>query len=558
MSRIETHMPAVHQFEPSAHVDSFARDHLPPQEQWPVMLWDTLPELKAYPKRMNCAAELLDKQAAIHGDRPVIYYNDEVWTYAKLLEAANRIAHVLVQDYGIKPGNRVLLRSPNNPMYVACWFAVMKVGAIAVATMPLYRWRELTFMTEKAEIEVAICDWRLRGEMETTLRESKHLKRICYFYSEGVADSLEARMATKPTQFETLDTAWDDVCLIAFTSGTTGPAKGCMHFHRDVMAICDTFNRYVLRPTKEDVFTGSPPLAFTFGLGALVTFPMHVGASTVLVEQYTPQKMLETIQAKKVSVLFTAPTAYRAMIDLAKDFDLSSLKKGVSAGETLPLATWQGWYDATGVKLIDGLGGTEILHIFITSEGDGIRPGATGKPIPGYEAAIFDKDGNRVPPGTVGRLAIRGPVGCRYLDNPERQTAYVQQGWNFTGDAYMCDEDGYYWYQARADDMIVSAGYNISGPEVESVLLMHPMVQDCAVVAAPDGERGQVVKAYIVLRDKTKAAPETVKLLQDFVKAEIAPYKYPRQIEFIETLPRTESGKVQRFVLRKQAAEAKA
>jgi 2-aminobenzoate-CoA ligase len=553
MSRIETR-PAFHRFEPSAHTDTFARDHLPPQDQWPVMLWDTLPELKAYPKRMNCARELLDRQAAIHGNRPVIHYNDEVWTYAKLLETANRIAHVLVQDYGVKPGNRVLLRSPNNPMYVACWFAVMKVGAIAVATMPLYRWRELTYMTEKAEIELAICDWRLRDEMETTLKESKHLKRICYYYGEGVADSLESRMAAKPAEFETLDTAWDDVCLIAFTSGTTGPAKGCMHFHRDVMAICDTFNRYVLRPTKDDIFTGSPPLAFTFGLGALVTFPMHVGASTVLVEQYNPQKMLETIQAKKVSILFTAPTAYRAMTDMAKNYDLSSLKKGVSAGETLPLATWQGWFDATGVKLIDGLGGTEILHIFITSEGDGIRPGATGKPIPGYEAAIFDKDGKPVPPGTVGRLAIRGPVGCRYLDNPERQKAYVQNGWNFTGDAYLCDEDGYYWYQARADDMIVSAGYNISGPEVESVLLLHPLVQDCAVVAAPDGERGQVVKAYIVLRDKTQATPQTAKLLQDFVKAEIAPYKYPRQIEFLDALPRTESGKVQRFVLRQRAA----
>lgn len=545
-------MPAPkHVFEPSAHIDTFARDHLPPLDQWPNMLWDTLPELKAYPKRMNCATELLDKQAAIHGDRPVIHYNDEVWTYRHLLETANRIARVLVEDLGVKPGNRVLLRSPNNPMYVACWFAVMKVGAIAVATMPLYRWRELTFMTEKAEIALALCDWRLHDEMETTLKESKNLRRVCYFYKDG-PESLESLMASKSAEFDTVDTAWDDVCLIAFTSGTTGPAKGCMHFHRDVMAICDTFNRYVLKPTKDDIFTGSPPLAFTFGLGALVTFPMHVGASTVLVEQYNPQKMLETIQAKKVTILFTAPTAYRAMTDMAKNYDISSLKKGVSAGETLPKATYLGWEAVSGVKLIDGLGGTEILHIFITSAGDDIRPGATGKPIPGYEAAIFDKDGKPVPPGTVGRLAIRGPVGCRYLDNPERQQAYVRNGWNFTGDAYLCDEEGYYWYQARADDMIVSAGYNISGPEVESVLLLHPLVQDCAVVAAPCPERGQIVKAFVVLRDKTKAGADTAKALQDFVKAEIAPYKYPRAVEFIDALPRTESGKVQRFVLRKQ------
>lgn len=545
----------MHRFEPSAHVDTFPRDHLPPQEQWPVMLWDTLPELRAYPKRMNCARELLDKQAETYGDRPVFHYNDEVWTYRQLLETANRIAHVLVDDLGVKPGNRVLLRAPNNPMYVACWFAVMKVGAVAVATMPLYRWRELTFMTEKAEIGLALCDWRLRDEMETTLKESKHLQRAVYFHAEG-PESLESRMAGKPAHFETLDTAWDDVCLIAFTSGTTGPAKGCMHFHRDVMAICDTFSRYVLKPTKDDIFTGSPPLAFTFGLGALVTFPMHAGASTVLVEQYNPQKMLQTIQEKKVTILFTAPTAYRAMTDMVKDYDISSLKKGVSAGETLPKPVWQGWHDATDIKLIDGLGGTEILHIFITSEGDGIRPGATGKPIPGFEAAIFDAEGKPVPPGTVGRLAIRGPVGCRYLDNPDRQTTYVQNGWNFTGDAYLCDADGYYWYQARADDMIVSAGYNISGPEVEAILLLHPLVQECAVVAAPDGQRGSVVKAYVVLRDKGKASPETVKALQDFVKAEIAPYKYPRAIEFIDALPRTESGKVQRFALRARAGQA--
>lgn len=541
----------MHNFEPSAHIDSFPRDHLPPQEQWPAMAWDTLPELRAYPKRMNCARELLDKQAAIHGNRPVIYYNDETWTYAKLLETANRIAHVLVDDLGVKPGNRVLLRAPNNPMYVACWFAVMKAGAVAVATMPLYRWRELTYMADKAEIKVALCDIRLREEMETTLKQSRHLERCLYFCSEAEG-SLEARMAMKPAHFDTVDTAWDDVCLIAFTSGTTGPAKGCMHFHRDVMAICDTFSRYVLKPNKDDIFTGSPPIAFTFGLGALVTFPMHAGASTLLVEQYNPQKMLELIQAKKVSVLFTAPTAYRAMTDMVKDYDISSLRRCVSAGETLPLPTWQGWYDATGIKIIDGLGSTEMLHIFVTSADDEIRPGATGKAIPGFEARVVDDNGQPVPPGTIGRLAVRGPTGCRYLDNPERQAAYVQDGWNFTGDAYKCDEDGYFWYQARTDDMIVSAGYNISGPEVEAVLLLHPLVQECAVVGAPDDGRGQIVKAFVVLRDKSKAAPETVRALQDFVKAEIAPYKYPRAVEFIEALPRTQTGKVQRFVLRQR------
>ena len=544
----------MHDFERSAHLDSFPRDHLPPFEQWPPMNLQCLPEIAAYPRRMNCARELLDKQAAIYGDKPVIYYGDEVWSWNRLLETANRIAHVLVDDLGVQPGNRVLLRAPNNPMYVACWFAVMKVGAVAVATMPLYRWRELTYMTDKAEIKVALCDWRLREEMETTLKESAFLERCLYFM--GGEDSLESRMAAKPAHFETCDTAWDDVCLIAFTSGTTGPAKGCMHFHRDVMMICDSFNRYVLKPGPDDIFTGSPPLAFTFGLGALVAFPMHGGGATLLVEQYTPETMLRSIEKYGVTILFTAPTAYRAMTGLlAKGgYNVGSLRQCVSAGETLPLPVWQGWADATGIKIIDGLGSTEMLHIFITSKGDGIRPGATGKPIPGYEACILDDEGKPVPDGTVGRLAVRGPTGVRYLDNPERQAAYSAYGWNLTGDSYLRDADGFYWYQARTDDMIISAGYNISGPEVEAVLLLHPDVSECAVVAAPDAERGHVVKAYVVLRDKDKAGPQTAKALQDFVKAEIAPYKYPRAVEFLDALPRTQTGKVQRFVLRQKEA----
>ena len=362
-------------------------------------------------------------------------------------------------------------------------------------------------------------------------------------------------MAKKPTTFKAVDTAWDDVCLIAFTSGTTGPAKGCVHFHRDMIAINDTFARYVLKPQASDIFTGSPPIAFTFGMGALITFPFSVGASTLLVEQYNPQKTLEMIQAKKVSVLFTAPTAYRAMTDQVKNYDISSLKKCVSAGETLPLPTWQGWYEATGIKIIDGLGSTEMLHIFVATAGDDIRPGATGKPIPGYEAKVVDEDGNDVPPGTVGKLAVRGPTGVRYMKNPERQRAYSRDGWNYTGDAYMMDADGYFWYQARTDDMIISAGYNISGTEVENVMMLHPKVLECAVIGAPDAARGMVVKAFIVLRDKTQNTDATVKELQDWVKQEIAPYKYPRAIEFIDALPRTQTGKIQRNVLRAQETE---
>ncbi len=542
---------------PSAHVDTFSRDHLPPADQWPEMDWQSVPELAAYSDRMNCAAELLDKQAVVHGDRPVIHFEGATWSYNDLLAKANQIAHVLVDELGVVPGNRVLMRSPNNPMYVAAWFAVMKVGAVAVATMPLLRAKELTYITEKAVVEVGLCDNRLADEMETTLERSANLKRVLYFGNLGqdeTAGTLDALAATKPTAFETVDTAWDDVCLIAFTSGTTGPAKGCMHFHRDIMAINDCFSRYILKPDQNDIFCGSPPIAFTFGLGAMVTFAMHAGASTALCEGPAPDVLMGIIEKHRATVCFTAPTAFRVMTDLVADHDVSSLKKCVSAGETLPLPTFQGWEKATGIKIIDGLGATEMLHIFIATSGDDIHPGATGKPIPGYQARVIDDDGNEAAPGTVGRLAVKGPTGCRYLDNEERQTAYVQDGWNLSGDAYMMDEEGYFWFQARTDDMIISAGYNISGPEVEACLLDHPKVAECGVVAAPDAERGFIVKAYVTLRDGAEAGDGTVKELQDFVKAEIAPYKYPRAIEFLDDMPRTETGKLQRFKLREMAA----
>lgn len=540
----------------SAHVDTFAADHLPPQTEWPPMDYSQPAELAKYPDRMNCADWLLDRQIEKFGERPVLRTPDSMWTYNELRDVANRIANVLVDELGVEPGNRVLMRSPNNPMYVACWFAVMKVGAVAVATMPLLRARELTYIADIAQVKVALCDKRLAEEMQTTVEQSKTLENAIYFNGDD-ADGLEARLSDKSASFDNVDTAADDVCLIAFTSGTTGQPKGCMHFHRDLLSICDTFSRYILEPAPDDVFAGSPPIAFTFGLGALVTFPMHAGASTLLIESYTPETMLAAIAEHEVSVLFTAPTMYRALTPLAAKQELPSLKKCVSAGESLPKPTWDDWHAATGIRIIDGIGSTEMLHIFIACAGDDIRPGSTGKPIPGYEAIVVDDDGNEVSDDTVGRLAVRGPTGCRYMSNPERQATYVQNGWNLTGDAYLRDADGYFWYQARTDDMIISAGYNIAGPEVESVLMEHPTVAECAVVGAPDPERGEIVKAFVVLRDGAAASDETAKALQDHVKATIAPYKYPRAVAFLDALPKTQTGKIQRFVLREQEAAAK-
>jgi 2-aminobenzoate-CoA ligase len=538
---------------PSAHLDRFARDNLPPREQWPDFLFG-LPELK-YPDRMNCVSELLDRWInSGDGGRSCLITAGETVSYAQLAERVNRIANVLTRDLGFVSGHRVLLRGPNSPMMVAAYLAVIKAGGVVVATMPLLRAKEIAYPLAKAKIALALCDHRLADEMEKARAVANDLKRVVY-WGGGAPDALEALMA-KPgyESFIACNTAADDVCLIGFTSGTTGEPKGTMHFHRDILATCDSYGRHVLRAEASDRFIGSPPLAFTFGLGGLVLFPMRVGAATILPDKTTPDDLLAAIGKHRATIAFTAPTAYRAILAKLSEHDISSLRKCVSAGEALPKATFEAWQAATGIRILDGIGATEMLHIFIGSPEHEIRAGATGKPVPGYEARVIDASGNEVLPGTIGRLAVRGPTGCRYLAD-KRQRQYVQNGWNVTGDTYLMDADGYFWYQARSDDMIVSAGYNIAGPEVESALLAHPAVAECGVVGAPDEERGQIVKAYVVLRPGHAGDAATTKLLQDYVKATIAPYKYPRAVEYVTALPRTQTGKLQRFELRRIAAD---
>ncbi len=531
----------------TAHTDTFARDNLPPQDEWPELVFE-LPELK-YPGRMNCATELLDKPVTRgHGHRIALRTPDGECTYTQLFTQANRIANVLVREMGLKPGNRVLLRGPNNPMMAACWFGVMKAGGVCVATMPLLRAKELTDVIQKAEITHALCDKRLEEELQSAQPACPTLREVKYWYDDG-PDSLDTLVMKQPLWFTNIATAADDVALIAFTSGTTGKPKGTLHFHRDVVAMCDCFPRSILKAHKDDVFVGTPPIAFTFGLGGLLCFPMRVGASAVLVEKHTPETLLQTIERFKATVCFAAPVMYRGMAAIASRFDLSSLKKCVSAGEALPDATRQAFKESTGIEIIDGIGSTEMIHIFISHTPERVRRGATGYAIPGYHAAVLNEQLEPCKPGEVGRLAVKGPTGCKYLAD-ERQRNYVQDGWNSTGDAYLSDGDGYFFYQARTDDMIISAGYNIAGPEVEDALLKHPAVAECGVVGAPDAERGTIVKAYVVLKKENLPGPQTAQLLQDHVKKVIAPYKYPRAIEFVDTLPRTETGKLQRFKLR--------
>jgi 2-aminobenzoate-CoA ligase len=536
----------------SAHLDTFARDHLPPRDQWPEFLFE-LPELQ-FPEQLNCADPLLDRWVRQgQGDRLCVQGSGIRWSYAELQAEANRIARVLVEDMGLVPGNRVLLRGANHPMLAACWFAVMKAGGIAVGSMPLLRARELATFIDKAQITHALCDARLADELQTARAASPLLREVLFYNGRANgADSLEARAAAKPAQFDNVATAADDTCLIAFTSGTTGVPKGTVHFHRDVMAICACWPPHVLRATRDDIFIGSPPLAFTFGLGGLLLFPLAIGASTVLLEKAAPDQLLPAIAEYRASVCFTAPTSYRAMAAHVGAHDIGSLRKCVSAGEALPAATRALWKSATGIEMIDGIGSTEMLHIFLSADEAHAKPGATGVPVPGYRACIVDDDGRPLPRNTVGRLAVKGPTGCRYLAD-ERQRTYVQHGWNLTGDAYLVDDDGQFVYQARTDDMIISGGYNIAGPEVEGVLLMHPAVAECAVIGVPDDERGQLVKAFVVLKAGHDGNDAMVRTLQDFVKQTVAPYKYPRRVEFRASLPRTETGKLQRFRLRQEA-----
>jgi 2-aminobenzoate-CoA ligase len=539
--------------EYSAHTDTFAHDNLPPKDQWPKFIFES-PELQ-YPEKLNCATQLLDKKVeAGLGDKIFMYTPNETWTYKQLLEKSNQIAHVLVDDLGLEPGNRVLIRAANNPMFVACWYAVAKAGGIVVATMPMLRAKELCTIIDKAQVKFSLCDERLQDEMASALGDSPICERCIYFNGSGETGAgaeLEELMDSKSTEFQNVETARDDTVLIAFTSGTTGTPKAAMHFHRDIMAMCHTYSNTILRPNQDDIFIGSPPIAFTFGLGGLVTFPMCVGASVVLLEMGSPDKFAKAIQDFKATICFTSPTAYRMMLNKQDEYDLSSLKKCVSAGETLPLPTYEAWLEATGIKIMDGIGTTEMIHIFISAVEEDIRPGSTGKAVPGYEAMVVDENMQPLSAGEVGRLAVRGATGCRYLAD-ERQKEYAIDGWNITGDAYKVDEDGYFWFQARHDDMIISSGYNISGPEVEEALLDHEAVQECAVVGSPDDERGNLVKAFVVLRDGFTQSDEVVRELQDFVKNSIAPYKYPRAIDFIDSLPKTETGKVQRFKLRQQ------
>ena len=539
----------------SAHIDTFAADNLPPRDQWPEFLFK-LPELQ-YPAKLNCVAELLDRWVETgKGERTCLLSPHETLSYAALQERVNRIANVLTRDLGMVPGNRVLLRAPNSPMTAAALLAVIKAGGIAVPTMPLLRAKEISYPLGKAKIALALCDSRLAEDMEKAKPLAPDLKRVVYWTGEENGE-LESLMR-KPSYeaFTACATAAEDVCLIAFTSGTTGEPKGTMHFHRDLLATCDSYGRYVLRADPSDRFIGSPPLAFTFGLGGHLQFPMRIGAASILIERAGPDDFLAAVEKFRATICFTAPTAYRAILGkLGGDgrARISSLHKCVSAGESLPKATFDSWLAATGIRILDGIGSTEMLHIFIGSPETENRPGSTGRAVPGYEAKVVDDDGNEVPPGTPGHLAVRGPTGCRYLAD-KRQSKYVQNGWNFTGDTYAMDGDGYFWYQARSDDMIVSSGYNIAGPEVEYALLMHKAVAECGVVGAPDDERGMIVKAYVVLRAGETGDAALTKALQEHVRETVAPYKYPRAIEYVEALPKTQTGKLQRFELRRMAA----
>ncbi len=533
---------------PTAHVDTFARDHLPPLDQWPEFLLDGFD----YPDHLNAAVELTDRLVDQgFGDHVALIGNGRRRTYKELTDWTNRLAHALSEDYGVQPGNRVLIRSANNPAMVACWLAATKAGAVVVNTMPMLRAGELAKIVDKAEISFALCDTRLMDELVACAKDSSFLQKVVGFDGTANHDAELDRVALhKPVRYEAVATGRDDVALLGFTSGTTGDAKATMHFHRDLLIIADGYANEVLAVTPDDVFVGSPPLAFTFGLGGLAVFPLRFGAAATLLENASPPNLIEIIETYKATVCFTAPTAYRAMlIAMDEGADLSSLRAAVSAGETLPAPVYDAWMAKTGKPMLDGIGATEMLHIFISNRFGDSRPACTGRPVRGYEARVVDDEMVELPRNTVGHLAVRGPTGCRYLAD-RRQQVYVRDGWNLTGDSFLQDDDGYFHFAARSDDMIISSGYNIAGPEVEAALLAHPDVRECAVIGVADDARGQIVQAHVVLADGVEPSDETVVQLQEHVKATIAPFKYPRSVVFVDELPKTATGKIQRFRLR--------
>ena len=533
----------------SAQQDRFVHDRLPPRSQWPELRYDR-PEFQ-FPKQLNLVEELLDKaQAKGFGERPLLRSSRITLSYNDVRDRVDRICRVLTEDLGLVPGNRVLLRGGNSVALALSWLAVVKAGLIAVATMPLLRARELGDIIDKAQPTVALCDIKLLEELGLARRDRPMLAAVVPFNTLDEPGSLAVRSAQKPGDFPACPTSADDIAMLAFTSGTTGKPKAAVHLHRDVLAACEAWPRHVLRATPDDIVVGSPPLAFTFGLGGLLVFPMWAGASVYFPDApYTPETLVRTINETGATICYTAPTFYRQMAPFARQHGVGRLRISVSAGEGLPDATRQLWKQATGIEMLDGIGATEMFHIFISSAGDEVRPGAIGKVVPGYRAKVVGEDGNEVPRGTIGKLAVIGPTGCKYMDEP-RQASYVKNGWNYPGDAFLQDEDGYFFYQARADDMIITSGYNVGGPEVEDALLRHPAVSECGVIGKPDEERGMIVKAFCVLKPGHTGDAAMVKALQDHVKATIAPFKYPREIEFVANLPRTETGKLQRFKLR--------
>ena len=549
-------MPA----EASGHVDTFARDNLPPESLWPEMDYGVLPELAAYPSRINSGAVLIDEMAqGAQAERPAIYYGEALWSYRTLLENANRIASVMTDRFGLVPGGRVLVRSSNHPILVAACLAVLKAGGVVIPTMPVMRERELAYVLDKARVGFAICDARLSADLLVAAKASKSLENVVLFGSDE-PDGLEALMAEASPEFRNADTAADDVALIGFTSGSTGTPKGTVHFHRDLLAVADTFPKYLFGLIPDDVVCGSPQIAFLYGFCAFITDALRFGASSVLLERGTPRDLLEAIEGYEATVCFSTPSGYKQMLDIAEGYDLGSLRACIAGGEPLEPSVFRGWRERTGVEIINGLGISELLHIFISASGEEIRPGKIGRAAPGYQVRVVDDDMRDTPPGEVGQMIVKGPTGCRYLDDLERQRNYVRDGWNMTGDLCRMDAEGYISFEARTDDMINTGGYNVSGLEVEAVLLEHPRVRECAVVGSPNVERGEIVKAFVVLSgdsgaETSEAQDATVRELQDFVKSQLAPYKYPRAVEFLESLPLTATGKIQRGALRKLEKE---
>ncbi len=533
----------------------------PPRELWPRFGLD-FPEAREWPAKLNIAEVLVDDNLK-RGDKPAILYEDRQIKYRELQLMINKFGNAL-KVLDVKPYDRVMLRLPNIPEFIVSSLAVQKLGAVSVPTFTLLKAKELSYIASDCEAKVLITTPSLLEDVEKAKGELKTIRHIVladakpseveapYIAFDYLMDDFKEATGLEPVRVDQ-----DEVTLLLYTSGTTGPPKGCIHTHRHYLAVADCYAKNVLQAREDDVWGGPPTMAFAYGHTGLICNPLRHGATTSLVGsgRFEPASMFQLIEKHGISVFYGVPTAYRTMVALKHErgkYDFSSLRVCVTAGEPCPPSLYYTIKEFFGCEVLEHMGCTELFNGFISTRFGQVKPGSMGLAVPGYDVRILGDDGNEVKTGEVGHLAVAGPIGIRYWKLPEKQAESVRNGWNHTGDMAYKDEEGFFWFASRSDDIIKTAAYRVSPHEVEEALIKHGAVAEAGVIGVPDLERGQIIKAFIVLKPDHKPSSRLEEELRVFVKDQIAPYKAPKEVEFVKELPKTETGKIRRAELKRK------